>query len=249
MAGLAAEAEQPKAKSGQGDVPPKQSNLVTLQDQVERHTGHRPTEQELRIGISVATDGANVTTFKLEEPEPAKKDDQNFSTEGIVHGPKAAFMIAAPKGWLLDNQSGQLQGLPCVLYPEGFNYENTQVEMYAKISSPEYPNAEEFAAWAIDQMKQQPQGLQHIRIENGETSKGYPYFINEYRRECGYDRVERVAYVQLPDAVAYIVLTAVGEALFTEHKDALNEAVQSLLYMPSFIGFEAKMRDALQGQK
>ncbi len=104
------------------------------------------------------------------------------------------------------------------------------------------------SAWAIDQMKQQPQGLQHTRIENSETRAGYPYFINEYRRERGYDRVERVAYVQLPDAVAYIVLTAMGEALFAEHKDALNETVQSLLYTPSFIGFDAKMGDALQGQ-
>jgi hypothetical protein len=38
---------------------------------------------------------------------------------GIVYGPKAAFNIAAPEGWLLDNESGKEQGLPCVLYPKG----------------------------------------------------------------------------------------------------------------------------------
>ena len=34
---------------------------------------------------------------------------------GIVYGPKAAFNIAAPEGWVLDNESGAQQGLPCVL--------------------------------------------------------------------------------------------------------------------------------------
>jgi len=38
---------------------------------------------------------------------------------GIVYGPKAAFNISAPEGWILDNQAGVEQGLPCVLYPKG----------------------------------------------------------------------------------------------------------------------------------
>ncbi len=32
---------------------------------------------------------------------------------GIVYGPKAAFNISAPKGWVLDNESGASHGLPC----------------------------------------------------------------------------------------------------------------------------------------
>jgi hypothetical protein len=38
---------------------------------------------------------------------------------GIVYGPKAAFNINAPEGWVLDNESGSQQGMPCVLYPKG----------------------------------------------------------------------------------------------------------------------------------
>ena len=38
---------------------------------------------------------------------------------GIVYGPKAAFNISAPEGWVLDNQAGVEQGQPCVLYPKG----------------------------------------------------------------------------------------------------------------------------------
>src|SRR5437016_14231843 len=38
---------------------------------------------------------------------------------GIVYGPKAAFNIAAPNGWVLDNDPGVNHGQPCVLYPQG----------------------------------------------------------------------------------------------------------------------------------
>ncbi|MEY2526202.1 MAG: hypothetical protein QOE73_973, partial [Verrucomicrobiota bacterium] len=47
----------------------------------------------------------------------ASAEDANVG--GIVYGPKAAFNITAPDGWVLDNHAGTDQGLPCVLYPKG----------------------------------------------------------------------------------------------------------------------------------
>jgi hypothetical protein len=44
---------------------------------------------------------------------------QNKYPGGIVYGPKAAFNVSAPNGWVLDNESGVPQGEPCVLYPKG----------------------------------------------------------------------------------------------------------------------------------
>jgi hypothetical protein len=32
---------------------------------------------------------------------------------GLVYGPKAAFNIGGPEGWVLDNHAGRDQGLPC----------------------------------------------------------------------------------------------------------------------------------------
>src|SRR5437588_11838875 len=54
---------------------------------------------------------------------------------GIVYGPNAAFNIAAPEGWVLDNESGAQQGLPCVLYPKGQPWADAKTIMYAKIAS------------------------------------------------------------------------------------------------------------------
>ena len=156
---------------------------------------------------------------------------------GLLYGPKAAYKIDAPKGWVLDNQSGQAQGLPCVLYPAGSHWGDAKVSMYAKIASPEYPKAEEFARWAIGQFQKEGGGFRFKRVKDGKTSEGYPYFINEYRRQTGYSRIERAAYVQLPHAVAYIIFSAEAEQLYRKYSSALTETVQSLIYVPRFIGY------------
>ena len=51
---------------------------------------------------------------------------QETSPAGIVYGPKASFNISAPEGWVVDNESGKGQDLPCVLYPKSSNRGRTR---------------------------------------------------------------------------------------------------------------------------
>jgi len=150
------------------------------------------------------------------------------SAGGIVYGPKGAFTISAPKGWSLDPTAGAEQGLPCVLYPEGATWDNADPLMYAKIASTQFEDYEAFAKLAIKDMEEKRPGLRPKRIASGKTAGGEPYFINEYPSTKAYQRFERVAYVQLPKAVAYIVYSADKEAAFRKHQGALEEAVKSL---------------------
>src|SRR5215217_4740882 len=73
----------------------------------------------------------------------------------IVHGPKAAFNIAAPEGWVIDNSAGAEDGLPCMLYRKGNTWDNADPLMYAKIASTSVENAESFAKTAIAEMKKE----------------------------------------------------------------------------------------------
>src|SRR6516162_11581736 len=72
---------------------------------------------------------------------------------GIVHGPKAAFNISAPEGWVLDNESGVEQGLPCVLYPKGESWADARTVMYAKIAGTKFEDVNAFVAFAIKEME------------------------------------------------------------------------------------------------
>src|SRR3979411_2502857 len=96
---------------------------------------------------------------------------------GIVYGPKAAFNISAPEGWVLDNSAGAEQGLPCVLYPKGSSWADAKTIMYAKIASTDFTNAEAFATRAIKEM-QKTHGTPKQKIASGKTDGGHSYFIN-----------------------------------------------------------------------
>jgi hypothetical protein len=153
------------------------------------------------------------------------------SAGGIVYGPKGAFNISAPKGWKLDPTAGAGQGLPCVFYPEGATWETAEPLMYAKIASTDYEDIEAFARDAVEDMKKNRAGFKMKRIASGKTAGGEAYFINEYPPNETYKRFERVAYVQLPKAVAYIVFSADEKSAFEKHRGALEEAVKSLSSM------------------
>ena len=149
---------------------------------------------------------------------------------GIVYGPKAAFSIKAPEGWVLDNSAGAEQGLPCVLYPKGSTWADASTIIYAKIASTQFEDVNAFVAMAIKEMKDQ-HGLPKEKIESGKTHDGRPYFINEYPATERYSQWERVAYVQLPKAVAYIVFSARDEASYRKHATALTEVLKTFVYL------------------
>jgi len=149
---------------------------------------------------------------------------------GIVYGPKAAFNIAAPEGWVLDNTSGADQGLPCVLYPNGSSWSDARTIMYAKIASTQFEDVNAFVAMAIKEM-QERHGKPKEKVASGKTHDGHDYFINEYPATKSYSQWERVAYVQLPRAVAYIVLSSRDEASYRKDSPALQEVLKTFVYL------------------
>jgi hypothetical protein len=150
---------------------------------------------------------------------------------GIVYGPKAAFQISAPTGWVIDNKAGAEDGLPCVLYLKGATWQTAEPLMYAKIASPEYHEHAAFAAKAIAEMKKGRGDFKIKRVASGKTKDDEPFFINDYAPTKNYSRHERVAYVQLNGAVAYVVFSADENANFTKHAGALEAAVKSIRAM------------------
>jgi len=161
---------------------------------------------------------------------PAGVPAQDKYPGGIVHGPKAGFNISAPEGWVLDNESGKGQDMPCVLYPKGESWSNAKTVMYAKVASPQWEGVNAFVAWAIQGMKAQ-HGTPKEKIASGKTKDGHDYFINEYPATKTYSQWERVGYVQLPQGVAYIVLTSRDKASYQKDSGQLEKVLKTLVYV------------------
>ncbi len=149
---------------------------------------------------------------------------------GVVYGPKAAFKIDAPEGWVLDNKSGAKQGLPCVLYPKSSSWADAKTIMYAKIASTEFEDVNEFVATAIKGMEK-VHGKPKEKIASGKTQDGRDYFINEYPATKTYSQWERVGYVQLPHAVAYIVLSSRDKTSYSKDAPALEKVLKTLVHL------------------
>src|SRR5213594_443592 len=149
---------------------------------------------------------------------------------GVVHGPKAGFKISAPEGWVVDNEAGVNQDLPCVLYPKGSSWADAKTVMYAKVASPQWEGVNAFVAWAIQGMKEK-RGTPKEKIASGKTKDGHDYFINEYPATKNYSQWERVGYVQLPQGVAYIVLTSRDQASYQRDSGVLEKVLKTLVYV------------------
>src|SRR5213593_3601093 len=150
--------------------------------------------------------------------------------EGIVHGPKAGFNISAPEGWVVDNEAGKEQGMPCVLYPKGSSWTDAKTVMYANMAGPEFEGVNAFVEMAIKEMKAQ-YGTPKEKIASGKTKDGHDYFINEYPATKTYSQWERVGYVQLPQGVAFIVLSSRDKASYTKDSGALEKVLKTLVYL------------------
>src|SRR6184192_9423 len=149
---------------------------------------------------------------------------------GIVTGPKAAFNITAPEGWVLDTESGKHQDLSCVLYPKSSSWADAKTVMYAKVASPQWEGVNAFVEWAIEGMKEK-HGTPKQKIASGKTKHGHDYFINEYPATKTYSQWERIGYIQLPQAVAYIVLSSRDKTSYQKDSGALEKVLKTLVYV------------------
>ncbi len=149
---------------------------------------------------------------------------------GIVRGPKAGFNISPPEGWVVDNEAGKEQAMPCVLYPKGSSWSDAKTVMYANMAGAEFEGVNAFVEMAIEEMKAK-HGTPKEKIASGKTKDGHDYFINEYPATKTYSQWERVGYVQLPQGVAFIVLTSRDKASYQKDSGQLEKALKTLVYV------------------
>ena len=110
--------------------------------------------------------------------------------------------------------------------------------MYAKIAGTQFEDVSAFVALAINEMKNK-HGVPKEKIASGKTRDGHDYFINEYPATKSYSQWERVGYVQLPRAVAYIVLSSRDKVSYQRDSGALESMLKN-----SFLYLEPKKENA-----
>src|SRR5437763_14516327 len=171
-----------------------------------------------------------VLAFLLLAAWSSSADDQQAFRGGTVYGPKVGFNVSAPEGWVVDNESGKEQGMSCVLYPKGSSWKDAKTVMYANVAGTEFEGVNAFVEMAIQGMKAK-HGIPKEKIASGKTKDGHDDFINESPATKTYSQWERVGYVQLPQGVAFIVLTSRDKASYQKDSGQLEKALKTLVYV------------------
>ena len=161
--------------------------------------------------------------------------DSSEYLAGIVYGPKAAFRIDAPERWILDNKAGLPMGIHCVLYPVGGSWAHSPVVMYAAIADTSRRDINRFIDYAVAEFKAEDPDFKHHELKRGKVNT-CDYIVMDYSNGA-YQNFERVAYFQLENAVAYVVLTSRTESDFRQKADALLELIETFQPMPEYINY------------
>jgi hypothetical protein len=148
---------------------------------------------------------------------------------GMLFGSDHAFYITAPKGWVLDNQSGVSQGLPMVFYPIGQTWKDSPVIVYGRSipkdsqikSIPDQVNetVEDFRTHGNPNYKAELKSS--LALPNGLQVALYHFEGDQW---CNY---EAVGYIEEDKTINYLVFNARTKQAFDKYITSFPEFLSS----------------------
>jgi hypothetical protein len=164
--------------------------------------------------------------YSQDKPNP----DAN---SGMVYGDNHAFILTAPKGWILDNESGRGQGLHAVFYPEGSSWQKGDVVMYAGVQMKK--DTKESLDRVIERdIAEHKKRSEQLRVEDGEPipvkTKEKTATIKYFSGDA-WGNSEAVGYIDESKVVVVIVLTSRTRKEFDAALPAFSELVRSYFFV------------------
>jgi hypothetical protein len=139
---------------------------------------------------------------------------------GMVYGDSHAFFVTAPPGWVLDNRSGLADRVHAAFYPQGSNWRDSPVVMYANgVTRSSGETLDSFIADDIKTFRDRSPQIQ-IKEEHPIKTKDGRIALVRYFSGGQSGNHEAVAYIA--EKKAFIVL-----ALSARTQDAYQRSLQS----------------------
>ncbi len=151
---------------------------------------------------------------------------------GVIYLKDRAMTLTAPKGWVLDDESGRPQGLQAVFYPAGSTWSAADTVMYINnISRTIQPTLDALIAYDLERQKEMSPTLQVRRTEPIRLPDGSSAPVNQTSGDK-WGNFESVAYIDTSADYLAIVLTAKTEAAYKSAQAAFAELVKSYRLLP-----------------
>lgn len=152
---------------------------------------------------------------------------------GIVYGSDYAFSLKAPKGWMLDNESGVEQGVHAVFYPKGSSWEKSVVVAYARArpKTAEIATADDAAKFVVEDFrangnpKYSGKRVKTIKTTNGVDAVIYHFSGDQWGNS------EAVAYYVEAKTINFVTLSSRDRKAFEDALPAFDKLAASYVFM------------------
>lgn len=170
---------------------------------------------------------------------------------GILYGPGHAYKLSAPADWIFDNESGRNQGIHAVIYPVGESWAQSRVVIYTGVTSKSESSFQQVIADDEAKFRAQNPNLAVSGEKSLHTLDGRSAIVRKFSDD-NFGNSELVAYIDTPEVVCLIVLSAKDQAGFEKGLTAFPRVVSSFKFLTteaeSYIQ-SGKWRDELDPDK
>ncbi len=161
------------------------------------------------------------------------KADIVLEGRGVIFGVDHVFSLKAPKGWMLDSESGVSDGFHAVFYPKGSNWANGLVVCYpaAHGKTDALMTADDVAKSRIKDYRDNGSPnytgelIKVVKSDHGETARIY-HFKNDQ-----WGNIEAVAYFEQRKTINYVTMSSRDASAFANALSAFDELVKSYVFI------------------
>ena len=169
-----------------------------------------------------------LVAFLFFAPLPSSAEITEQGT-GMLYGADHAFSVTAPKGWVLDNESGVKQGLHMTFYPVGYIWANSPVIVYGQKSTKnsEMRNVKDVVESTVKTFHEKGSPNYKVTKEttvplsNGKKALLYFYEGDEW------GNFEAAAYVEEKNTINFLVFNSRKKADFEKYLPGFERLVRS----------------------
>jgi hypothetical protein len=111
--------------------------------------------------------------------------------------------------------------------------------MYAKIGGTNYEESQSFIDYAIKEFQNRDKSFTYVKIKDFVTKDKFQVIVNNYSQN-NHSQLDRVAYIQVKNAVCYIVFSTSKKEDFDKYADDIYKVIETFEYKPEYINYGNK---------
>lgn len=181
---------------------------------------------------------AKTSASSAPTPEEKSKEISDEMNSGILYGPNFSYTLSAPKGWILDNESGVSQGLSAVFYPKGSSWSKGQTVAYTRVvKKNDQLTVSDIIIADINDFKSESPALKVEDAKAIDLGKGKTAIIKYFSNDS-HGNHEALAYIDEAKSVVMIVLTARAKQDFDSSLGAFQGLVGSYFFITDKVNIQ-----------